>query len=424
MDKWLKDLIAAKQKRAKELREAIKKAETAEEVRNLAAQLEVVEQEEREAKEQLQNYEARNAQSNPQPFNPAAAIGMTPVAGGEMNQGQQRKSDSDPYATLEYRKAFKAYVQTGEPIPSELRDAGDSGTTVAEDIGAIIPTTLMNELIKKVSGVYGTLYSKVRKLNIRGGVAFPISAFGATFKWINDGTVSEKQKVGDAKDKISFSYYIGEIRVATSLLSNIVSLDVFEDEIVNVMVEAYLKAMDTAIIAGSGTGQPTGITVDTRVTGNSGNIIEFTEEEFGDWTQWRKKLFSKVPLAKRGRGEFAFPASTVESYLLTMKDANGRPLFREATDLSVGTTEGRFFGRNVQLVEPDIIKDFDTAANGDVIGVFWVPNDYAINTNLQFGMKRYFDENTNEWVNKALTVIDGKILDVSGCYLLKKKVSG
>ena len=104
--------------------------------------------------------------------------------------GQQRKSDSDPYATLEYRKAFKAYVQTGEPIPSELRAAGDSGTTVAEDIGAIIPTTLMNELIKKVSGVYGTLYSKVRKLNIRGGVAFPISAFGATFKWINDGTVS------------------------------------------------------------------------------------------------------------------------------------------------------------------------------------------------------------------------------------------
>ena len=190
------------------------------------------------------------------------------------------------------------------------------------------------------------------------------------------------------------------------------------------MVEAYLKAMDTAIIAGSGEGQPTGITVDTRVTGNSGNIIEFTEEEFGDWTQWRKKLFSKVPLAKRGRGEFAFPASTVESYLLTMKDANGRPLFREATDLSVGTTEGRFFGRNVQLVEPDIIKDFDTAANGDVIGVFWVPNDYAINTNLQFGMKRYFDENANEWVNKALTVVDGKILDVSGCYLLKKKVSG
>lgn len=190
------------------------------------------------------------------------------------------------------------------------------------------------------------------------------------------------------------------------------------------MVEAYVKAMDTAIISGTGSGQPLGITVDTRVTGNTGNIIEFEADEIGDWTAWRKKLFAKVPLSKRGSGEFLFPASTVESNLLTMKDANGRPLFREATDGTIGNLAGTFFGRDVTLVEPDIIKDYDTASTGDIIGIFWTPNDYAINTQLQFGMKRYFDEDTNEWINKALTIVDGKILDVSGCYLLKKKVSG
>ena len=84
---------------------------------------------------------------------------------------------------------------------------------------------------------------------------------------------------------------------------------------------------------------------------------------------------------------------------------------------------GSFFGRDVTLVEPDIIKDYDTAEEGDIIGVFWVPTDYAINTQLQFGMKRYFDEDTNEWINKGLTIVDGKILDVSGCYLIKKKNS-
>ena len=87
-------------------------------------------------------------------------------------------------------------------------------------------------------------------------------------------------------------------------------------------------------------------------------------------------------------------------------------------------TDGTVFGREVTLVEPDIVKDYDTAATGDIIGVFWIPTDYAINTNLQFGMKRYFDEDNNEWINKGLTIVDGKILDVSGCYLLKKKVSG
>lgn len=418
MKEFLQNLIKNKEARANELRKLIQDATTADEVRSYGNELTTVENELREAKVQLQQFEARNVtkESSANGFNPSAM-----VASVQMNQ---RKSTEEKFGTMEYRMAFKKYVQTGEAIPHELRAGGDTGTTVTTDIGMIIPTTIMNEFIKDVSKVYGQIYSKVRKLNVKGGVEFPISKLSANFKWITETTVSNKQKAGDIKDKVSFSYHIGEIRVAESLLAQVVSLDVFESEIVRIMVEAYVKAMDTAIISGTGSGQPLGITVDTRVTGNTGNIIEFEADEIGDWTAWRKKLFAKVPLAKRGSGEFLFPASTVESNLLTMKDANGRPLFREATDGTVGNLAGTFFGRDVTLVEPDIIKDYDTASTGEIIGIFWTPNDYAINTQLQFGMKRYFDEDTNEWINKALTIVDGKILDVSGCYLLKKKVSG
>lgn len=422
MKEWLKKLISAKQARAAELRKLIEKATTVDEVKRLGNELTVVEQEEREAQKQLQDFEARSVLNDPSGFNPAAAIGLTPVGGASMTQGQIRNEKSDPYATMEYRMAFKDYVQKGTPIPAELRAGGDTGTTVAADIGMIIPTTIMNELIKEVSKVYGQIYSKVRKLNVKGGIEFPISKLKANFKWINESTPSGKQKAGDIKDKVSFSYHIGEIRVAESLLAQVVSLDLFESEITRIMVEAYVQAMDTAIISGSGSGQPLGITKDTRVTTNTTNIIEFTADQIGDWTAWRKNLFAKIPLSKRGSGEFLFPASTVESNLLTMKDANNRPLFREATEGSVGNVAGTFFGREVTLVEPDIIKDFDTATNGEIIGIFWVPTDYAINTQLQFGMKRYFDEDTNEWINKGLTIVDGKMLDVSGCYLLKKKV--
>ena len=421
MIEWLKKLISTKQARAEELRKLIKEATTADEVRRLGEELNVIEQEVRDAQKQLQDCEARDVQTSTD-FNPAAATGLSQVGGTQMNQ--QRKDEKDPYATTEYRMAFKKYVQTGTPIPAELRAGGDSGTTITTDIGMIIPTTIMNEFIKDVSKVYGQVYAKVRKLNVKGGVEFPISKLSANFKWITETTPSGKQKAGDIKEKVSFSYHIGEIRVAETLLAQVVSLDLFESEITRIMVEAYVKAMDTAIISGTGSGQPLGITKDPRVTGNTGNIIEFEADEIGDWTAWRKKLFAKVPLSKRGSGEFLFPASTVESNLLTMKDANGRPLFREATEGRVGNTAGTFFGREVTLVEPDIVKDYDTAATGDIIGVFWVPTDYAINTNLQFGMKRYFDEDNNEWINKGLTIVDGKILDVSGCYLLKKKVSG
>lgn len=338
--------------------------------------------------------------------------------------GQQRSND-DPYATLEYRTAFKDYVQRGTPIPSELiqRAGGDPGPTVAADLGMIIPTTIMNEFIEKVSKVYGRLYSKVRKLNIQGGVKFPISDLKANFKWITETTVSDRQKAGDIKEYIEFSYNIGEIRVSQTLLSQVVTLPLFEQEIVRIMVEAYVEAMDKGIISGTGAGQMLGILNDTRVTTNTGHTIEFTAAEFSDWEKWRKKLFSIIPLSKRGQGEFIFTAGTVESNLLTMKDANNRPVFREATDLSIGesATSGRFYGREVTMVEPDIVADFDTATSGHVVGLYWIPNDYAINTNLAFGMKRYFDEEKNEWVNKGLTIVDGKMLDVAGCYIIKKK---
>lgn len=338
--------------------------------------------------------------------------------------GQQRNND-DPYATLEYRTAFKDYVQRGTPIPSELiqRAGGDPGPTVAADLGMIIPTTIMNEFIEKVSKVYGQLYSKVRKLNIQGGVKFPISDLKANFKWITETTVSDRQKAGDIKEYIEFSYNIGEIRVSQTLLSQVVTLSLFEQEIVRIMVEAYVEAMDKGIMSGTGAGQMLGILNDTRVTTNAGHTIEFTAAEFSDWEKWRKKLFSIIPLSKRGQGEFIFTAGTVESNLLTMKDANNRPVFREATDLSIGesATSGRFYGREVTMVEPDIVADFDTATSGQVVGLYWIPNDYAINTNLAFGMKRYFDEEKNEWVNKGLTIVDGKMLDVAGCYIIKKK---
>lgn len=415
MKEYLEKLVRNKEKRCNELKEKIKGAQTADEVRSLGDELNAVKDELREVREQLtsiENAELNAGNGSPSAeesrgFNPLATFAQTTTA---------EKREENIYASMEYRKAFMNYVQTGASIPAEYRAGGDTGTTITSDIGAIIPETIMNEFIKDVSKVYGHIYSKVRKLNVQGGVKFPISKLKANFKWITETTVSDKQKAGDIKDFVVFNYHIGEIRVAQTLLSKVVSLSLFESEITRIMVEAYVEAMDKAIISGTGEGQPLGITVDQRIT----NVVEMNASDFGDWTAWRKKLFAKVPLSKRGQGEFLFPASTLESYLLTMKDANNRPLFKEATDLSVGNSAGSFFGRNVDLVEPDIIADFDTANAGDIIGIFWNPKDYAVNTNMEFGMKRWFDDDTNEWINKGLTIVDGKILDTSGCYLIKK----
>lgn len=336
----------------------------------------------------------------------------------------EKKENENVYESMEYRMAFMKYAQNGTKIPENLlkRDSANTNT-----LGATIPTTVLNEFINEIRVRYGNLYNKVRKMNIQGAVKVPIARLQAQFKWISESTVAPNENGGTINEFVEFSYNMAEIRVSQTLLSSIVTLDIFEREIVNVMLIAFLKAMDTSIVKGTGNGQMLGIINDPRVLA-TGNVVEMTESDMNDWTAWRKNFFAKLPLGYRN-GEFIFPLSTVETYLETMADANNNPVFQQATGLVVNDGDvinpnGRFFGRDISLVEPDILPDYDTASNGDVIGIFWQPEEYAINTNMEFGMRRWFDEYTNEWINKMLVVVDGKVLNPMGIWLIKKKVTG
>ena len=360
---------------------------------------------------------------------PAGATLVNGTVAGSFSTGvkaDQTRSEADPFATLEYRKAFMRYAQTGEAIPASLIQR-DGAPATTSSLGATIPTTVLNEFINEIRVVYGQLFDKVRKMNVKGGVKIPIAKLQAEFKWITETTVSPRQDGGEIKDFVEFSYNMAEIRVSQTLLSSIVTLDLFEREIVQIMVIAYRKAMDEGIVKGTGNGQMLGILKDPRVTGQTDHIIEMTASDINDWTKWRKNFFAKLPLGYRN-GEFIFSLATVDAYLETMADANNNPIFRQATGLEVNDGDsknpnGRFFGREVSIVEPDIIPDFDSANAGDIVGIFWQPNEYAINTQMEFGMKRYFDEEKNEWVNKMLTIVDGKVLNPKGFYLIKKKGS-
>ena len=347
---------------------------------------------------------------------PATAESHNAGIVGAFQTGATQRSDEPAINTMEYRKAFRAYVQNGTPIPTELR-AGEAISTT--DTSAAIPLTIMNEVINTVRKRYGNLYNKVRKTSVRGGVEYPIGALSATFKWINESTVSPRQKV-NALAKVSFAYHTAEIRIAQTFVAQLLTLESFEARLAEVIAIAYLQAMDYGIVNGSGDGQMLGILNDPRIT----NTITLTAADMGDWIQWRKKFFAKLPLGYRA-GEFIFPLSTVDAYLETMADANGNPIFRQATGLEVNDGDalnpnGRFFGRDISLVEEDILPDFDTANASDVIGIFWQPQEYAINENFGFTMRRYFDEETNEWVDKALVVVDGKVLNPTGFYKIVK----
>lgn len=414
-----KDLLAKRlaryQAKRQKLIDRCSASQDVNEVRSLTAELEEVNADIADVQAELTMLEENETRD--------AIPANATLINGTVKGSFTEKRDEDPFNTLEYRKAFMAYAQNGTAIPASLvqRDNAPANTN---SLGATIPTTVLNEFINEIRKVYGNLYSKVRKLNIKGAVKVPIAELQATFKWVTEDTVAPREDGGKIKEFVEFSYNMAEIRVSQSLLSSIVTLDIFEREIVRVMMIAYLQAMDIGIVKGTGNGQMLGILNDPRVAA-TGNVVEMTAAEFSDWTAWRKKFFSKLPLGYRA-GEFIFPLATVDAYLETMADANNNPIFRQATGLEVNDGDnrnpnGRFFGRDISLVEPDVITDFDSASNGDVVGIFWQPNEYAINTNQEFGMRRWFDEDRNEWVNKMLTVVDGKVLNPKGIWIIKKK---
>ena len=421
MRKFLEKLIAKKEKEVTELRAQIKKAETADEVRSLGDTLDAVLTELQDAKDQLAQSDAdgqagADTEGEERANIPANAEvrGGNPMASYSQTVPAQARQSEDVLDSMEYRNAFATYVRTGV---FKMEQRADEVVTTGE-IGKIIPNTVMKELIKTLKS-YGNLYNRVRKLNVKGGVEFPIEDLIPTVSWITETTVSGTQKAPELKTSVSFGYHIAEARIAQSLLSSIVSLDLLESEIAKLLAEAFVKEFDRIIIAGTGSGQPTGVLNDKRVP--DAQKIQITEAKAVDWTNWRKSLFAKIPLAYRAGGVLLMTVDTWESLICTMADSNNRPLYSETYNVETNTTTYRFNGKEVMLVESDLgIMYFTTATEGQPYMVYLKPENYAINSNLQIGFKRYFNEDTNKWVNKGLCIMDGKLLDTNGVFIIKK----
>ena len=388
MRNFLETLIQGKTEKITDLRSKIQSAETADEVRSLGSQIDALQAEIDSARSQMSSLDA-------------PVGGLKPVT---------EARGTDLADSVEYRTAFMNYVCRNVAIPSELRNS----ITTTADGSAVIPTTIMNEIVREMQS-YGSLYPLVRHMNVQGGVQIPVLSLKPTASWIGETTPSADQKI-QANTSISFSYFGLECKVAQTLLVNVTTLEMFQSLFVELAVEAMVKALEIAIVKGSGAGQMTGITVDARVP--SANKVSLNEEEFTTWVGWKKKVFGKMKKAYRN-GVFLMAQGTFDGYIDGMVDQNGQPIGR----VNYGITEGetyRFGGKTVMTVEDDVIANYDDAQTGDVVGVFVNLKDYAINSNMELSVVKWTDHDTNEVKNKAILICDGKLVDANGVIIIKK----
>ena len=312
---------------------------------------------------------------------------------------------------LEYRQAFKRFIQTGDAAVLSMQHRAGEVTTAATEAAAAIPLTVVNEIIRQMK-VYGDIWARVRRTNLQGGVQYPISTIRPVATWVGEGA-SESKKL--ATDKVMFMYYGLECKLAQTLVASVVTLDAFQALFVELAVEAIVEALEIAIVNGTGSGQPLGITKDTRIP--SGNSITVAAADL-TWNGWQSKVFAKMKKAYRN-GTFLMAQGTFDGKINGLMTTDGQIVGRANYGID-GAETYRFGGKEVLTVEENILPTFDDATAGDIFAVFVKLSDYAVNSNMEMVTVKWTDHDTNEVKNKAIIIADGKLLDPHGVLLIKK----
>lgn len=322
----------------------------------------------------------------------------------EKPHAQEQREAVDIYDTVEYRQAFMNYVVNGTKIPQEYRANQNTLTT---DIGAVIPPTTMNKIIEKMESV-GMVLPLVTNTSFKSGLAIPTSNVVPVATWVNEGQGSDRQKQAPVGN-VTFSHFKLQCRVSVSLETSVMALSAFESMLTANIAKAMVKSIETAIINGTGTGQPTGILKEAA----EGVKIDVKSFDYNTLV----KAEAELPVEYE-QGTIWVMSKKTFMEIAAMVDTTGQPIAR--TNFGIGgKVERTILGRTVLLVP--YLKNFDVAQAGDIVAFMFRFEDYVLNTNYQVGIKTYEDNETDDIVRKSTMICDGRPTQYHSLVKLAKK---
>lgn len=404
MKKFLNKLIKSKEKRAEELRELIKKSESADEVRALGETLDAILAELQEAKDQLAALDKEPNSDGDEPddhqgegrsFEPMRALGST-----QMMTGEQREQLTG-VNSMEYRAAFRDYVMKGTPIPEEVRE-----NTLTTDVGSAIPTVIVDRIITKLEEV-GKIYGEVTKTSYNTGVQIPVANFNVTAEIVNEGAGSTPQKA--TSGSVTFTKFKLRCEISMSMEVSVMSVAAFETKFVEQVVNAMIKKIDELIINGTGSGQPKGILAETPEDGQALEVDALGYKVLTD-------AEAAIPEEYESDVKWCMNKKTFMAFI-GLTDQQGQPIARINYGLD-GKPERTLLGRDVLLTKH--VKDF---ADENIFAFLFNFKDYALNTLYDMGVQRKQDWDTEDLRAKAVMSIDGKVVQKESLVTLKKKAA-
>lgn len=315
---------------------------------------------------------------------------------------------TDLYDTVEYRRGFMSYVMTGNTDSRLFNEDQVSKTT---ENGVMIPTTVLNRIIEKMEST-GMILAEITRTAYKGGLTIPTSSAKPVATWVAEGAGSDKQK--KTTGSLTFAYHKLRCAVAVTLEMDTMALSAFETMLVNNVSEAMVKALEQAIISGSGTGQPKGVLKETAPDGQNIDLAAADDPDYALLVEAEAAL----PQAYEANAKWYMTKTTFMKFV-GMTDQNGQPIARVNYGIN-GKPERFLLGR------PVICNDYMTSLGATitedtVVAFIFNMKDYVLNTNLNMTVKTYEDNNTDDKVTKAIMLADGKVVDKNSLVTVTKK---
>ena len=384
MNNFLTKLIERKQSEMDELKKRSDESQELAEVRVIGETLAKLADEIAEAKKQLEELDkeeqpAQEEEQAERSIIPAGAELRNAQVVSTFNLGGKETMENH---NMEYRNAFMEYVLRGTPIPAELRA---DQNTVTGDVGSVIPTHLVNQIIEKFDNV-GMILPLITKTSYKAGVEIPTSTVKPVATWVSEGAGSDRQK--KATGKITFAYYKLRCEISMSMEVGTLALSAFEAKFVENVAKAMTYAVENAVINGTGSGQPKGILTETGVPVTGGaNYAKVCEVE------------AAIPVEYETGAKWCMNKKTFMRFV-AMVDQAGQPIARVNYGIA-GKPDRTILGRDV-VISPYVADDkafvFDFA-------------DYILNTIYDMGISKKQDWETEDLLTKAVMSVDGKVVD-------------
>lgn len=389
MRQFLINLIQRKNAEMDELKKRSDESQDLAEVRAIGETLKALAEEIKDAEEQLKALDDENndGQGEDQGADESASRSEIPQTAELRNAqvvGSFGGNEIMEQNNMEYRQAFMEFILRGTAIPAELRQDANTLTT---DV-TVIPTNLVNEIIEKMDAV-GNVIGAVTRTAFKGGVQIPTSSVKPVASWVAEGAGSDRQK--KTTTNVTFTYHKLRCEISMSMEVGTMALSAFEAKFVENVAKAMIKAIESAIINGDGSGKPKGILTETPVTGQAvtGAI------------SYAKLVECESVLPEEYESDAVWVMTKADFYkFVGMVDNNGQPIAR--VNYGIGGKAER-----VLLGRPVLISTQAVAGTPFIFNMA----DYVLNTVYDMGISKKQDWDTEDLLTKAVMSVDGKVAD-------------